>query len=48
VGSTRCHGKKQGKTISAIDGLLAATALHHNLTIVSRNVGDFAEVRVQV
>jgi hypothetical protein len=26
---------------SAIDGLLAATALQHNLTIVSRNVIDF-------
>lgn len=39
---------KQGKTLSAIDGLLAATALHHNLTIVSRNVSDFAAARVQV
>jgi toxin FitB len=32
----------KGKPLSAIDGLLAATALHHNLTIVSRNVSDFA------
>jgi toxin FitB len=40
--------KKQGETLSAIDGLLAATALHHNLTIVSRNVSDFADTRVQV
>jgi predicted nucleic acid-binding protein len=40
--------KRQGKTLSAIDGLLAATALHHNLTIVSRNVSDFADARVQV
>ena len=40
--------KKHGKTISAIDGLLAATALHYNLTIVSRNVSDFVDVQVQV
>jgi toxin FitB len=32
----------KGRPLSAIDGLLAATALHHNLTIVSRNVSDFA------
>ena len=40
--------KRQGKTLSTIDGLLAATALHHNLTVVSRNVSDFADTRVQV
>lgn len=40
--------KREGKTLSTIDGLLAATALHHNLTVVSRNVSDFAETRVQV
>ena len=40
--------KRQGKTISVIDGLLAATALHHNLAIVSRNVSDFTNAEVQV
>ena len=40
--------KVKGATISTIDGLLAATALHHNLTIVSRNVGDFAHTQVPV
>ena len=40
--------KTQGKALSVIDGLLAATALHHNLTIVSRNAGDFAYVQVPV
>jgi len=40
--------KREGRTLSAIDGLLAATALHHNLTVVSRNVSDFADTRVQV
>ena len=40
--------KAKGATLSTMDGLLAATALHHNLTIVSRNVGDFAETQVPV
>jgi predicted nucleic acid-binding protein len=41
-GLLAAESKQKGKALSAIDGLLAATALHHNLTIVSRNVGDFA------
>lgn len=40
--------KLKGATISTVDGLRAATALHHNLTIVSRNVGDFAHTHVPV
>jgi predicted nucleic acid-binding protein len=35
------EAKPKGSSLSAIDGLLAATALQHNLTIVSRNVADF-------
>jgi predicted nucleic acid-binding protein len=34
------NAKSKGKPLSAINGLLAATAIHHNLTIVSRNVGE--------
>ncbi len=40
--------KAKGAVLSTIDGLLAATALHHNLTIVSRNIGDFAHTHVAV
>jgi len=40
--------KIKGKPLSAIDGLLAATAIHHNLTIVSRNAGDFTNTQVPV
>ncbi|MGB7601792.1 MAG: PIN domain-containing protein [Candidatus Sulfotelmatobacter sp.] len=36
------EAKRTGSSLSAIDGLLAATAIEHNLTIVSRNVADFA------
>lgn len=42
------EAKRKGKALSAIDGLLAATALHHNLTIVSRNVTDFADTQVPI
>jgi len=40
--------KGHGKSLSAIDGLIAATAVHHNLTIVSRNTSDFSNVPVPV
>jgi toxin FitB len=40
--------KRKGKALSTIDGLLAATALRHNLTIVSRNISDFTKTRVPV
>lgn len=42
------EAKRAGKALSVIDGLLAATALEHNLTIVSRNVSDFSSSRVPV
>ena len=34
--------------ISVADGLLAATALHHNLTLVTRNVSDFEPNQIPV
>ena len=37
-----------GRTLPVIDGLLAATALQHDLTLVTRNVKDFAGLGVQV
>jgi len=40
--------KRRGISLSAIDGLLAATALQHNLTIVSRNVSDFANTQTPI
>ena len=47
-GLLAANAKKEGKTLSTIDGLLAATALHHNLTVVSRNDSGFADTQVQV
>ena len=34
--------------IPAIDSLLAATALHHGLTVITRNERDFADLGVEV
>jgi hypothetical protein len=47
-GLLAASAKSKGKPSSIIDGLLAATAIHHNLTIVSRNVGDSTNTQVPV
>jgi len=47
-GSLAARAKSEGKVLATIDGLLAATALHHNLTVVSRNVNDFKDTHVSV
>jgi len=36
------EAKHRGAGVSAIDGLIAATALEHDLTVLTRNVKDFA------
>ncbi len=47
-GLLAAEAKRAGNSLPIIDGLLAATALHHNLTVVTRNASDFANARVQV
>jgi toxin FitB len=47
-GLLAANAKGGGKPLSTIDGLLAATAIHHNLTIVSRNVSDLTNTQVPV
>ncbi len=44
------EGERQlrGLTLNAPDGLIAATALEHGLTVVTRNVKDFAGLGVAV
>lgn len=36
------------RPLPAIDSLLAATAIHHHLTLVTRNVKDFSDMGVDV
>jgi predicted nucleic acid-binding protein len=47
-GQLTATAKRKGKTLPVIDGLLAATALHHNLTLVTRNISDFVIASVPV
>ena len=47
-GWLRAQAQKKGRPLSVIDALLAATALQHQLTLVSRNVSDFSIVGLDV
>ena len=41
-------GRKAGHTFSQPDLIIAATALHHGLTVVTRDTGDYAKARVSL
>ena len=47
-GLLAAQAKTKGVSLPVIDGLLAATAIHYDLTVVSRNSSDFASVQVPV
>ena len=38
----------KGRPLKVADGLIAATALEHGLTLVTRNVKDFSDLNVRV
>ncbi|HTC35383.1 MAG TPA: type II toxin-antitoxin system VapC family toxin [Bryobacteraceae bacterium] len=42
------HRQLMGTPLNTADGLIAATALEHDLTVVTRNVKDFAGLAVVV
>ncbi|MDP4024218.1 type II toxin-antitoxin system VapC family toxin [Methylobacterium sp. NEAU 140] len=42
------EGRRSGHTFSQPDLLIAATALLHGLTVVTRNVSDYARARVPI
>jgi predicted nucleic acid-binding protein len=39
--------KQKGETMPLLDGMIAATALQHDLTIATRNVRDFKKAGLQ-
>lgn len=42
------EAKSKGKIIPTIDGLIGATALAYNLTVVTRNVDDIAATGARI
>ena len=47
-GFLAADAKRKGRMLSTVDALLAATALEHNLTVVTRNVADFAGLSLPI
>jgi toxin FitB len=44
----QCIAEKQGKPMPAIDSLIAATGIVHNLIVVTRNVADMEQSGVKL
>ena len=42
-GELTAAAQRRGKAVSVSDGLIAATAIRHGITVVTRNVSDFRE-----
>ena len=47
-GGMAAQAQMKGMTLAVIDGLLAATAMNHELTVATRNVKDFNVCKVPV
>ena len=47
-GELTAHAQHRGRQIAAPDGLIAATARHHGLPVMTRNVSDFTPTGVEV
>ena len=47
-GHLSADAKRKGTPVGVIDGLIAATAIEYDFTVVSRNIDDFSHVPVSV
>jgi len=47
-GEITARARKDGFTLPAVDGLIAATALRHGLHLMTRNVSDFSPTGVML
>ena len=47
-GVVRGGFSKKGETLPVIDSLLGVTAIHHDLTVVTRNTADFERMPVEL
>ena len=47
-GHLAATAKQHGSALAVVDGVIAATALHHDLTLVTRNVKDFAGLGIDL
>jgi predicted nucleic acid-binding protein len=47
-GRLAAAAKKRGVTLAVVDGVIAATALEHDLTLVTRNTKDYAGLGVSL
>ena len=47
-GALNAQCKIKGRAVSTVDGLIAATALEHGLTVVTCNAKDFTGMEVQL
>jgi toxin FitB len=47
-GFLAAEAKRCGTVLAVVDGLIAATALEHDLTLLTRNVGDFSGTGVTI
>lgn len=47
-GLLTAEAKRRGEGLPVVDGLIAATALEHDLTLLTRNVSDFSGTGVTI
>jgi toxin FitB len=47
-GELTARAQRAGRVVSATDGLIAATALHHNLQVMTRDTADFEPTGVLI